>query len=36
MGNILNIAGVDDPAAGLPEDEKAILAKAQNGLFTLF
>jgi predicted MPP superfamily phosphohydrolase len=36
VDNILNIAGVDDPAAGLPEDEKAILAKARNGLFTLY
>jgi len=36
VDNILNIAGVDDPATGLPEDEKAILGKAQNGLFTLF
>jgi predicted MPP superfamily phosphohydrolase len=35
VDNILNIAGVDDPAAGLPEDEKKILEKAQNGLFTL-
>jgi len=32
----LNIVGVDDPATGAPEDEKAILGKAQNGLFTLF
>jgi predicted MPP superfamily phosphohydrolase len=36
VDNILNIVGVDDPATGLPEDEKAILGKAQNGLFTLF
>ncbi len=36
VDNILNIAGIDDPATGLPEDEKAILEKAQNGLFTLF
>ncbi len=35
VGNILNIVGVDDPATGLPEDEKAVLEKAQNGLFTL-
>jgi hypothetical protein len=34
--NLLNIVGVDDPASGLPEDEKAILSKAGNGLFTLF
>lgn len=36
VGNVLNIVGVDDPATGLPEDEKHILEKAQNGLFTLF
>jgi hypothetical protein len=36
VGNILNIAGVDDPAAGLLEDEKTVLEKARNGLFTLF
>jgi predicted MPP superfamily phosphohydrolase len=36
VDNILNIVGVDDPATGVPEDEKAILGKAQNGLFTLF
>jgi uncharacterized protein len=36
VANILNIVGVDDPATGLKEDEKAILGKAQNGLFTLF
>jgi hypothetical protein len=34
--NILNIAGVDDPAAGLEENEKEVLTKAQNGLFVLF
>ncbi len=36
VDNVLNIVGVDDPATGLQEDEKAILGKAQNGLFTLF
>jgi hypothetical protein len=36
VDNILNIVGVDDPAAGLGENEKDILGKAQNGLFTLF
>jgi predicted MPP superfamily phosphohydrolase len=36
VNNVLNIAGVDDPAAGLPEDEKAILSKTANGLFTVF
>jgi uncharacterized protein len=36
VDNILNIVGVNDPATGLPEDERAILGKAQNGLFTLF
>jgi len=36
VDNILNIVGVDDPATGVAEDEKAILGKAQNGLFTLF
>jgi hypothetical protein len=36
VDNILNIAGIDDPAAGLPEDEKTILTKAGNGLFTLY
>ncbi len=35
VGNVLNIVGVDDPAAGPDEDEKTILGKAQNGLFTL-
>lgn len=35
VGNILNIVGVDDPAAGMPVDEKALLAGARNGLFTL-
>ena len=36
VGNILNIAGVDDPAAGLEENETEVLGKAQNGLFVLF
>jgi hypothetical protein len=36
VDNVLNIAGVDDPAAGLPEDERKILGEAGNGLFTLF
>lgn len=36
VDNVLNIVGVDDPAAGLPEDEEKILGKSQNGLFTLF
>jgi hypothetical protein len=35
VGNVVNIAGVDDPAAGFHENEKAILANAQNGLFTI-
>lgn len=33
--NIINIAGVDDPAAGSPDDEPAMLARGGNGLFTL-
>ena len=36
IDNVLNIAGVDDPAAGSDGDEKAILARTRNGLFTLF
>jgi len=36
VDNIINIAGVDDPAAGLGENEKDVLGKAQNGLFVLF
>jgi len=36
IDNILNIVGVDDPAAGLQEDEKTILGRVENGLFTLF
>jgi hypothetical protein len=36
VGNILNIVGVDDPATGFQENEKEILAKSKNGLFTLF
>jgi hypothetical protein len=36
VGNILNVVGVDDPASGIQEDEKAILEKAGNGLFTLY
>jgi hypothetical protein len=36
VGNVLNIVGIDDPAAGMEENERAILAGAQNGLFTLF
>ncbi|MEN6437665.1 MAG: metallophosphoesterase [Syntrophobacter sp.] len=35
VGNILNVAGVDDPAAGMAVDEKTLLGAAQNGLFTL-
>jgi hypothetical protein len=35
VGNVLNVVGVDDPAAGLHENEKEILEKAKNGLFTL-
>ena len=35
VGNVVNIAGVDDPAAGFNENEKEILEKAQNGLFTI-
>jgi uncharacterized protein len=34
--NTINIVGIDDPATGTREDEKALLQKAQNGLFTLF
>jgi hypothetical protein len=36
VDNILNIVGVDDPAADMHENEKAILGKVNNGLFTLF
>jgi hypothetical protein len=36
VDNILNVVGIDDPAAGFGEDEKAILQRAQNGLFVLF
>lgn len=35
LSNILNIAGVDDPATGMHQDEKSLLAEAKNGLFTL-
>ncbi len=35
VGNTINVAGVDDPAAGGLEDEKSLLKHAQNGLFTL-
>ncbi len=33
---LINIAGVDDPAVGIKTDEAALLASAENGLFTLF
>lgn len=36
VGNAINIVGVDDPNAGSAQDEKAILGRAQNGLFTVF
>lgn len=35
VGDVLNIVGVDDPAAGPDRDEKEILGSIQNGLFTL-
>jgi hypothetical protein len=36
IGNMLNIAGVDDPATGNFMDESALLGSMRNGLFTLF
>ena len=36
VGNAINIVGIDDPATGAPEDERALLVDARNGLFTLF
>lgn len=35
VGGVINFVGVDDPAAGAPVDETAILKKARNGLFTV-
>jgi predicted MPP superfamily phosphohydrolase len=35
-GGIINIAGVDDPAAGVKADEVALLSSIKNHLFTLF
>ena len=35
-GGIINIAGVDDPAAGIKTDEVALLSSITNNLFTLF
>lgn len=35
VGRAINIIGVDDPATGIAIDESALLAKEQNGLFTL-
>lgn len=35
VSNIVNIAGVDDPNTGRTEDEKAILSRFENGLFTI-
>ena len=32
----INIAGIDDPTAGMDEDEQAILLSGKKGLFTLF
>jgi predicted MPP superfamily phosphohydrolase len=34
-GGVINIVGVDDPAAGVTIDEPALLSSARNGLFTL-
>ncbi len=36
VDNILNIVGVDDPATGLPEDEKAILGEGSKRSFYSF
>jgi predicted MPP superfamily phosphohydrolase len=36
IDDVLNIVGVDDPATGRHEDEKTILGRVKNGLFTLF
>ncbi|MFZ2446316.1 MAG: metallophosphoesterase [Syntrophobacteraceae bacterium] len=36
VADVINIVGVDDPAAGAPVDERLLLEKARNGLFTLF
>ncbi|MCE5336385.1 MAG: metallophosphoesterase [Desulfobacteraceae bacterium] len=36
VGNLINIVGVDDPSLGLPQNERAILGRAANGLFTVF
>lgn len=33
--DIINVAGVDDPASGTQPDETAVLSRARNGLFTL-
>ncbi|MHC1726852.1 MAG: metallophosphoesterase [Syntrophobacteraceae bacterium] len=33
---VINIAGVDDPATGMQQDETEVLKKGRNGLFTLF
>lgn len=33
---LLNVAGVDDPAGGVPIDEAKLLGFSNNGLFTLF
>lgn len=35
VGGVINLVGVDDPAAAVAEDETAILKKARNGLFTV-
>jgi len=35
VGSVLNIVGVDDPAAGDTGDESDLLSSVQNGLFTL-
>ena len=36
VANVINIAGVDDQAAGADQNEKAVLDRADRGLFTLF
>jgi len=36
MDGIINIAGVDDPAAGIKTNEVALLSSIKNNLFTLF
>ena len=35
VGDIINIAGVDDPATGREEEEQAILSSGRPGLFTI-